>query len=198
MDHRKTNIPPGAVIRQLRPSDRQRFADHLLRLDARGRRDRFNGGLSDAFLIAYAQRCFGGESTVVGLVVGNDVLGAAEIHEVADEPEPTAEIAFSVEPGCQHSGIGTLLFERLLAHARAQGYAHLTVTTHANNHAMRRLAARFGASLRFRSGETVGTIHLAPLLPLDLPAGIGEAAAPGAGSESAARKLSPQQRGFPI
>jgi GNAT superfamily N-acetyltransferase len=155
---------PG-VIRQLRPSDLPRFRDHLLRLDARTRRDRFNGGIGDRFVEAYADRCFAEGTTVIGHVSGDEVRGAAEIHERPQDDEPTAEIAFSVEPRFQGRGIGTLLFERLLLHARGLGYRHLRVTTHADNGAMRRLARKFGAALSFETGETVGVIHLPPLPP---------------------------------
>jgi len=153
---------PG-TIRQLRASDRSEFGDHLLRLDAAGRRDRFNGGLSDGFVAAYAGRCFVDGTIVIGYVEGGKVHGAAELHDCPDIDEPTGEIAFSVEPAFQGRGIGTELFERLLAHARATGYTRLRVTTHPENARMRRLAAKFKARLNFQAGETVGIIELDPL-----------------------------------
>ncbi len=155
--------PASGHIRQLRPSDLPKFREHLLRLDATSRHDRFNGGLGDGFVAAYAGRCFANGATVVGYIEGDDVLGAAEIHECAAETSPTGEIAFSVEPALQGRGIGALLFERLLAHARAMGYARLRVTTHPGNARMKKLAQRFDARLTFRAGETVGTIELEPL-----------------------------------
>lgn len=161
-------LPPGATIRQLRPSDLPRFRDHLLRLDAESRRDRFNGPSSDHFLQAYAERSFHDGTIVVGLVVGDCVCGAAELHERPEEAD-TGEIAFSVERGLQHRGIGGLLFERLIGHARALGYTRLRVTTHPHNHAMKRLARRFEAHLHFEDGETVGLIELAPLPPPGAP-----------------------------
>lgn len=155
--------PVSGQIRQLRPSDLPKFREHLLRLDPVSRHDRFNGGLGDGFVAAYAERCFANGATVVGYIEGDDVLGAAEIHECAAETRPTAEIAFSVEPALQGRGIGALLFERLLAHARAMGYLCLRVTTHPGNARMRKLAQRFDARLTFQTGETVGTIELEPL-----------------------------------
>jgi RimJ/RimL family protein N-acetyltransferase len=159
---------PAGVIRQLRPSDLQRFRAHLLRLDARSRRDRFNGLASDQFIVGYADRSFAEGTTVIGYVEGNEVLGAAELHERAEEADPTAEIAFSVERHLQHRGIGGKLFERLMAHARGLGYTRLRVTTHAQNAAMRALARRFSAKLSFEDGEAVGAIDLAPLPPIEL------------------------------
>ena len=157
------SLAGGGTIRQLRPSDRHRFHEHLLRLDTESRRDRFNGAIGDGFLDAYAERCFRDGTTVVGYVYGEHVRGAAEIHERPEIEEPTAEIAFSVEREFQHRGLGGLLFERLIGHAYGLGYERLLVTTHPNNQAMKALARRFDARLSFEAGETVGVIDLAPL-----------------------------------
>lgn len=150
----------AGLIRQLRPSDLQRFQEHLLRLDPAGRRDRFNGGMDDAFLASYADRSFHGGATVVGYVEDDRILGAAELHERSEFDIPTGEIAFSVEHDRQGRGIGSRLFERLLLHARALGYARLLVTTHADNEAMKRLARKFEADLSFEAGDATGVIAL--------------------------------------
>lgn len=155
-------IPLMGTFRQLRPSDLPRFRDHLLRLGASSRRDRFNGYTDDDFVAAYADRSFHDGTTVIGYVERDVVLGAAEIHERAEKAEPTAEIAFSVEPHMQNRGIGSRLFERLIAHAHALGYSRLLVTTHSNNEAMKALARRFDARLSFVASEAMGVIDLAP------------------------------------
>lgn len=156
-----TRAPQG-TIRQLRPSDLPKFQEHLLRLDAESRRDRFNGLIDETFLASYAERCFRDGTTVIGYVENDRVLGAAELHERPELREPTGEIAFSVERPLQHRGIGGLLFERLIAHAYALGYTKLLVTTHPHNEAMKALARRFSAKLSFEAGETVGVIELEP------------------------------------
>lgn len=152
--------PLVGTIRQLRPSDLPRFAEHLLRLDDDSRRDRFNGLADDTFLRAYADRCFHEGVTVIGYVEGDKVLGAAELHELPEESDPTAEIAFSVERPLQHRGIGGRLFRRLIAQARGLAYSRLQVTTHSDNAAMKALARRFKAKLSFDHGETHGVIEL--------------------------------------
>jgi RimJ/RimL family protein N-acetyltransferase len=168
---------PRGVIRQLRPSELPRFREHLLRLDPQSRRDRFNGAIDDDFIVTYAERCFRDGTTVIGYVEGERVCGAAEIHEQADLPEPTGEIAFSVERGWQHKGIGSALFERLIANAYWLGYAKLRVTTHPQNSVTRALARKFGAHLHFEDGDTVGEISLPAVAPFMSP--YGHAAARG-------------------
>ena len=158
------------MVRQLRPSEKCLFRDHLLRLDSESRSDRFNGGTKDEFLIAYADRSFSDGTSVIGVVEDGKVIGAAELHENIEPGEqPTAEIAFSVEREWQHRGLGGLLFERLIQTAMGLGYRRLRVTTHAQNAAMKALARRFGARLSFEAGETVGLIELEDVVPMVLP-----------------------------
>lgn len=163
------------TIRQLRPSDIPRFRDHLLRLDPESRSDRFNGMADDRFISSYVYRSFAAGTTVIGYVEGDRVLGAAELHESPDDSQPTAEIAFSVERHLQHRGLGGKLFERLIEQARGFGYTRLVVTTHPHNAAMRALARRYNAELIFEHGETVGTIHLEPLMPVGIIAAASRA-----------------------
>ena len=46
---------PAGMIRQLRPSELPLFRNHLLRLDAASRRDRFNGITDDQFVASLRQ-----------------------------------------------------------------------------------------------------------------------------------------------
>lgn len=163
-------IAHRGIIRQLRPSDLPRFRDHLLRLDRESRHDRFNGGIGESFITSYAERSFHDGATVIGYVEDGQVLGAAELHELPELAEPTAQIAFSVERHRQHQGIGGRLFARLLLHALGLGYTRLEVTTHADNASMKALAKRFNAKLSFTQGETMGVIELDPAVTLDHPA----------------------------
>lgn len=173
---RTTNVaaaPLRGRIRLLRHSELPQFRDHLLRLDAASRRDRFNGPTSDAFVASYAERCFKDGTIVIGYVDGGEVLGAAELHERPEDREPTGEIAFSVERPLQRQGLGGLLFARLIESARAFGYERLLVTTHPQNEPMKRLARSFNARLRFDDGETVGLIELEAAAPLPARPGAG-------------------------
>ncbi|MFC5386402.1 GNAT family N-acetyltransferase [Aquamicrobium segne] len=164
----------SGVIRQLRPSDLPKFRDHLLRLDATSRRERFNGLVHDRFISAYAYRSFAAGTTIIAYLEGDEVLGAAEIHERAGTQEPTAEIAFSVEPHLQHRGLGRLLFAQLIEKARDFGYTKLLISTTPQNAPMRALARRYNAHLAFQDGETLGNIDLDPLMPLSVSASAGK------------------------
>lgn len=133
--------------------------DHLLRLDAASRHDRFNGFLDDSFIERYAARCAEDGTVIVAYIVAGMVRGAAELHPPEGDSLP--EVAFSVEASARRQNVGTVLFSRLIAEARWKGYKSLRITTGAENHAMRALAKKFGAHLQFRHGESTGTIHLA-------------------------------------
>ncbi|BAR61509.1 hypothetical protein NK6_8360 [Bradyrhizobium diazoefficiens] len=133
--------------------------DHLLRLDAESRHDRFNGFLDDSFIERYAARCAEDGTVIVAYIVDGVVRGAAELHPPEHDSLP--EVAFSVEASARRQGVGTVLFRRLIAEARWRGYKRLRITTGAENHAMRALARKFGAHLAFHHGESTGTIDLA-------------------------------------
>ncbi|MGC2083858.1 MAG: GNAT family N-acetyltransferase [Bradyrhizobium sp.] len=134
--------------------------DHLLRLDADSRHDRFNGFLDDGFIERYAAKCAADGTTIVAYMENGMVRGAAELHPPEHSEDRLPEIAFSVEACMRRRGVGSLLFERVIAEARWRGYRRLRVTTGAENHAMRALAAKFGANLVFERGESTGTIDL--------------------------------------
>jgi GNAT superfamily N-acetyltransferase len=150
---------PGYVRTLIQQEELPLLRDHLLRLDAGSRHDRFNGFLDDSFIERYAARCAEDGTVIVAYIVDGVVRGAAELHPPEHDCLP--EVAFSVESSARRQGVGTVLFRRLIAEARWKGYKQLRITTGAENHAMRALARKFGAHLAFRHGESTGTIDLA-------------------------------------
>jgi GNAT superfamily N-acetyltransferase len=134
--------------------------DHLLRLDAGSRRDRFHGFLDDSFIERYAAKCADDGTVIMAYVEDGVVRGAAELHPPDQSPDAVPEIAFSVEALVRRQGVGSILFRKLIAEARSRGYDSLRVTTGAQNQAMRALANKFGAHLTFRHGESTGNIDL--------------------------------------
>ena len=144
--------------------------DHLLRLDRNSRRDRFHGFMDDSFIEHYAEKCANDGTVVIAFFENGVVRGAAELHPPEQSPDSLPEIAFSVEASVRRRGVGSILFRKLIAEARAKGYTSLRITTGAQNEAMRALASKFGAHLTFRQGESTGTIDLAGQDPAELEA----------------------------
>jgi GNAT superfamily N-acetyltransferase len=134
--------------------------DHLLRLDRTSRHDRFHGFMDDSFIERYAEKCANDGTVVIAFFEDGVVRGAAELHPPDQSPDSLPEIAFSVEASVRRRGVGSILFRKLIAEARARGYKNLRITTGAQNDAMRALAAKFGAKLVFHHGESTGTIDL--------------------------------------
>lgn len=134
--------------------------DHLLRLDRTSRHDRFHGFMDDSFIERYAEKCANDGTVVIAFFENGVVRGAAELHPPDQSPDSLPEIAFSVEASVRRRGVGSILFRKLISEARAKGYKSLRITTGAQNEAMRALAAKFGAQLVFRHGESTGTIDL--------------------------------------
>jgi GNAT superfamily N-acetyltransferase len=156
-------MPAKGTVRTLRQQEElPLLRDHLLRLDAESRRDRFHGFLDDSFIERYAAKCADDGTVIIAYIEGGVVRGAAELHPPDQFVDALPEVAFSVETSVRRQGVGSILFRKLIAEARSRGYRSLRITTGAQNRAMRALAGKFGAHLTFRHGESTGTIDLKP------------------------------------
>ena len=134
--------------------------DHLLRLDRTSRHDRFHGFMDDSFIERYAEKCANDGTLIIAYIEDGVVRGAAELHPPEQSPDSLPEIAFSVETSVRRKGVGSFLFRKLIAEARAKDYQSLRITTGAQNEAMRALANKFSAHLTVRYGESTGNIDL--------------------------------------
>ena len=151
----------GGTVRTLSQQEElPLLRDHLLRLDHESRHDRFHGFMDDSFIERYAAKCASDGTVVIAYLEDGVVRGAAELHPPDTSPDLLPEIAFSVEASVRRQGVGSILFRKLIAEARAKGYRYLRITTGAQNDAMRALANKFGAHLTFRYGESTGTIDV--------------------------------------
>ena len=97
--------------------------DHLLRLDHASRHDRFHGFMDDSFIERYAEKCANDGTVIIAYIEDGVVRGAAELHPPEQSPDALPEIAFSVEASVRRRGVGSILFRKLIAEARAKGYA---------------------------------------------------------------------------
>jgi GNAT superfamily N-acetyltransferase len=157
----RSKFTDGSVRTLRQQEELPLLRDHLLRLDADSRHDRFNGFLDDDFIERYAAKCADDGTVIIAYLEGGVVRGAAELHPPDQSEHSLPEVAFSVEASVRRHGVGSILFKNLIAEARRKGYRTLRITTGAQNQAMRALASRFGAQLIFRNGESTGTIDLA-------------------------------------
>jgi GNAT superfamily N-acetyltransferase len=156
----------GAIrLRRLGPADAGIFRDHIHELHFTDFRDRFNGLASDYWLDKYIARSLE-EAICIGAFSGDHLLAVAELHTGGSVPEGEAESAFSVASDWRRKGLGTLLLKALLKAAAENGISTIIVETGPQNHAMKALARRFGARMRFGSDQSVGRIDVAEGLRL--------------------------------
>ena len=148
----------GGKIRKLWPTESQKFRDHLLRLDKKGRRMRFAHGVSDHFIEDYASHMVELGSVVYGFVDDGEVHAVAELKKIGNIWGLEAEAAFSVESGFQDMGIGTELMGRVIRSARNRRIRHLVMSCLAENQKMQNIARHYKADLRFEYDEVVGEI----------------------------------------
>src|SRR5215472_16325718 len=107
-------LPSGGVIRKLWIGEADDYRDHLLRLDAVSRRNRFAGAVSDEFVRDYAELSFGIDAVIHGFFVDGTLRGAAELRPIGAPLARQAEAAFSIEKPWQSYGVGSILLERTL------------------------------------------------------------------------------------
>ncbi len=157
--------PFGAVIRKLRCDEGERYRDFLLGLDARTRRDRFCGGVSDTYVAEHAARAWE-RALVHGAFVDGHLCGASELH--LDAEDGVAEAAFVVDPALRKRGLGTALLDATVLAARNRGFRAVRVICLRDNWAMRRLAQKAEAALMLTFDEMHGEIRTPAATPLSL------------------------------
>jgi RimJ/RimL family protein N-acetyltransferase len=153
-------------IRRLWLSDKEAFRDHLLSLDPRSRHLRFGGGMSDDFLIRYAENCFGKGDLLYGAFVDGKMVGAAELRSnqaIWSDQAPFgrhihAEAAFSVDQGYRRRGIGEKLFKRILRAATNHGVETIEIICLPDNVGMQNLAKKFHTQFTFEQNSLTGRL----------------------------------------
>jgi GNAT superfamily N-acetyltransferase len=153
-------------IRRLWLADKEAFRHHLVGLDPRSRHMRFGGGMSDEFLVRYAENCFGKGDLLYGAFVDGKMAGAAELRSnqaIWSEQAPFgrhihAEAAFSVDSGYRRRGIGEKLFKRLLRAATNHGVETIEIVCLPENAGMQTLARKFEAYFTFEENWLTGRL----------------------------------------
>lgn len=161
-------LPHGGLIRKLWIGEAEIYRDHLLRLDAESRRNRFAGSVSDEFVHGYADLSFGIDAVIHGFFVDGTLRGAAELRPIGLPITHEAEAAFSIEKPWQSHGVGSLLLERTLLAARNRGLKFLHMACLADNKRMQQLARKYEAELSFDFSSVVGEVATPRPTPLSL------------------------------
>jgi len=170
-------IPVHAVdIRRLWHGDMPAFRDHMLRLDPQSRHQRFGGGMSDDFIVHYAENCFGHGDLVFGAFVDGRLHGAGELRSkeaIWSEQAPFqrhihAEAAFSVENEFRRRGIGELLFGRIVRAASNHGVETIEIVCQPDNVGMMRLASKFKTQFTFEENQFTGRLTARRPTPFSL------------------------------
>ena len=156
------------VIRKLWIDRAGPYRDHLLRLDAESRRNRFGGAVSDAFIINYIELSLGLDAVIHGFFVDGVLRGVAELRPLVVSLPEEAEAAFSIEQPWQSNGVGTALLERTLLAARNRGIKLLHMACLANNQRMIDLARKFEAELKFDFGSVIGEVEAPHATPMSV------------------------------
>lgn len=148
------------TIRRLEPRDRDTFIAHLHELNFDDFRDRFNGVVSDHWLVNYVEKSLK-EAIVLGAFDRGHLVAVSELHCEGGTPKGFGELAFSVASCFRRKGIGTLLITALLEAAKENDVHTVIVETGPQNIAMRELARKFGANMHYEDCMSVGQIDVA-------------------------------------
>jgi GNAT superfamily N-acetyltransferase len=158
----------GGLIRKLWSVEADAYRDHLLRLDAESRRNRFGGAIADDMIRTYAATARGNDVVLHGFFVDGVLRGVADLRIIGPFYRREAEAAFSIEKPWQSHGIGSALLERSLLAARNRGIKHLHVCCLADNQRMQQLARKFEAELTFDFGTVIGKVENPQPTPLSV------------------------------
>ena len=145
------------ITRKLRHDEGDLYCEFLISLDAETRRNRFCGGVSDAYLCQHAKRILSSDAVLYGTFQEERLRGVAELHVAA--PGEPAEAAFVVSPDLRDHGIGTALLDAIVLAARNRNHPVIRVTCLRTNEAMRRLAQKADARLVLTYDEAAGEIY---------------------------------------
>lgn len=104
----------------------------------------------------------GRDRIAVGAAVGTELVGVAHLHRNPGVGD-SGEVAVLVEDGHQRRGIGTLLLDRLLERAAADGIQQVIAVTQPDNDGIARLLQRVGTPIRVELVD--GLRHLSIPVP---------------------------------
>ena len=172
---------PAAEVRRLWPADMPSFRDHLLRLDARSRHERFGGGMSDDFIIHYAENCFGQGDLVFGAFVdGHARRGriALQRGDLDASRRRSSAISTPRRPSASKKPIAGAASANNCSGASSSaasnhGVETIEIVCMPDNISMIRLAAKFKTQFSFEENQMTGRLTARrPTAVLDAARGV--------------------------
>jgi RimJ/RimL family protein N-acetyltransferase len=148
-------------IRQVRPDDRERIAEHFARLSASSSYFRFfspRRALSERELARFTDVDTGRHAALAATVNEGGAERIVGLAQYVVTGQGRADLACSVADEYQGHGLGRLLFRRLIALARANGIVEFESDVLGDNQRMLRLLKRNGLA-KHRSIEA-GVVHV--------------------------------------
>ncbi|AUH34890.1 GNAT family N-acetyltransferase [Paracoccus tegillarcae] len=155
-----TPLADQVDIRGLNRRDAPLLTKHLQRLPPEARHARFHAGVNDDAIETYVSRIGWQDTYVFGAVIDGQLRAVAEL--VPEPGSEVAEIAVSVEPQQQHSGLGRLLVLAAMLAARHLGLTQLRLTYQSGNAAMRGLVQDLGGETVTNGQQAEATLPVPP------------------------------------
>jgi GNAT superfamily N-acetyltransferase len=97
----------------------------------------------------------------LGYFLHGHLRGSAQIIPSGRRKRETAEVRLSVDAAWQNCGVGTMLMNGAIEHARSRSIGGLYLRCHALNVRMQRLAEKFGAEIGFEDSACFARLEVA-------------------------------------
>ncbi len=152
------------IIKRLDDSNRDKVADHFLRLDSESIYSRFRINMSEEQIKNYCNKINFEQDGIFGIF--DEKLKIVGIGECLISPKSSfAEIGFSVDKEFQGLGFGTKLMEKMITHAKSKNKSTIEMSFLNTNKASLNIAKKFGLDLDRDGGETIGHIKYDNYVP---------------------------------
>jgi RimJ/RimL family protein N-acetyltransferase len=149
-------------IRALTSRHRRRITTHLLELPAHDRYLRFGYVATDEQVQKYIDGLDFNRDEIYGIFNRRLQLIAMAHLAIASDPKcaSCAEFGVSVSADARGKGLGTLLFQRAVLHARAENIDMIFIHALSENTAMLKIARKAGAQVESYGGEVEAHLRL--------------------------------------
>ena len=150
------------AIRQLNAHHRKRIVKHLLALTPQDRYLRFGYAANDEQIKRYAEGLNFEQDSIFGVYNWRlQLIAMAHVaYSVDSHFAACAEFGVSVLPTARGRGLGGLLFERAVTHARNEGVSMMFIHALSENTAMIKIARHAGAVIEQEAGEAQAYLRL--------------------------------------